>query len=196
LSSLGDKWLVEYLKNAKRRKRFEEMAQAYVGAAYNLARRLTRNERDAEDLVQETFLRAFQAFERFQGDHSRAWLLTIVRNTYYTWRRLNKLHDLDESFDEHAHAAALSDLPHNDSCSRENPERLVLLQADLQLINQSVDALPLPLREVLVLREFEGLSYREIAEIIDVPKGTVMSRLSRARRTLQRHLESHVKPSE
>jgi len=186
---------VDRLKNAKRRKRFEQIALVHVGAAYNLARRLTRNERDAEDLVQESFLRAYQAFERFQGEHSRAWLLTIVRNTYYTWRRLHKLHDLDESFDEQSHASALACSPHAESRSGDNPERLVLLQADLHLINQGVDALPLPLREVLVLREFEGLSYREIAEIIDVPKGTVMSRLSRARKTLQRHLASHLKPS-
>ena len=178
--------------DAATRKRFEQLALAHLDAAYNLARRLTRNEQDAEDLVQEAYLRALQAFARFQGEHGKAWILTIVRHTFYTWRRLRALHDTDETFEEHRHADACTSLPETRSRLAETPERAVLLQADLDLLNQCLDALPVSLREVIVLREFEGLSYQDIATIIGVPKGTVMSRLARARQQLQRRLAQHL----
>jgi RNA polymerase sigma factor (sigma-70 family) len=174
-------------------KRFEQLALIHLAAAYNLARRLTRNDQDAEDLVQEAYLRAFQAFARFHGDYGRAWILAIVRNTYYTWRRLHKLHNEAETFEEHLHGNAMSGTADASNHTSDTPERLLLLQADLHLVNQGLDALPVPLREVLILREFEGLSYRDIAEIIGVPKGTVMSRLSRARQQLQQYLTQQLR---
>jgi RNA polymerase sigma factor (sigma-70 family) len=175
------------------RKRFEQLALAHLDAAYNLARRLTRNDQDAEDLVQEAYLRAFQAFARFQGECGKAWILTIVRHTFYTWRRLHTLRDTDETFEEHRHTDALSGIPEPSRRLAETPERAVLLQADLDLLNQGIDALPVALREVLVLREFEGLSYQDIATVIGVPKGTVMSRLARARQHLQHRLAQHLR---
>ncbi|MGE3538567.1 MAG: sigma-70 family RNA polymerase sigma factor [Candidatus Tectimicrobiota bacterium] len=176
--------------DAVTRKRFEQLALAHLDAAYNLARHLTRNAQDAEDLVQEAYLRALQAFPRFQGGQGKAWILTIVRHTFYTWRRLRTLHEHDETFEEHRHAEVGSpEAPHR---LADTPERAVLLQADLALLHQCLDALPVALREVLVLREFEGLSYQEIATIISVPKGTVMSRLARARQQLQQRLTQHL----
>jgi RNA polymerase sigma-70 factor (ECF subfamily) len=177
------------MPDATLRKRFEQLALVHLGAAYNLALRLTRNAQDAEDLVQESYLRAFEAFTRFQGVHSKAWLLTIVRNTFYTWKRLHTLHTNDETFEEALHTTA--DYNTRPQGMLETPERAVLLQADLDLVNRCLDALPIALREVLVLREFEGLSYQDIAAVIGVPKGTVMSRLSRARRQLQHLLAQH-----
>src|ERR1700752_993647 len=97
--------------DAATRKRFEQFALTHLDAAYNLARRLTRNDQDAEDLVQEAYLRALQAFARFQGEGGKAWLLTIVRHTFYTWRRLHTLRDTDETFEEHRHAEALAGTP-------------------------------------------------------------------------------------
>ena len=133
-----------------------------------------------------------QAFARFQGEHGKAWILTIVRHTFYTWRRLHTLHDTDETFEEHRHADAFTSLPETRNRLAETPERAVLLQADLDLLNQCIDALPVSLREVIVLREFEGLSYQDMATIIGVPKGTVMSRLARARQHLQHRLVQHL----
>jgi RNA polymerase sigma factor (sigma-70 family) len=181
------------MPNAKLRKCFEQLALIHLDAAYNLAMRLTRNAQDAEDLVQEAYLRAFEAFARFQGTHSKAWVLTIVRNTFYTWQRLQRLHPEDETFEESLHTVAHES--HGVGWSRipETPERAVLLQADIDLVNRCLDALPTPLREVLVLREFEGLSYQEIAGAIGVPKGTVMSRLSRARQHLQHLLAQQMR---
>lgn len=178
--------------DATMRARFEQLALVHLDAAYNLARRLTRNDQDAEDLVQEAYLRAFQAFARFQGDSGKAWILTIVRHTFYTWRRLHTLHDMDETFDEQQHADPHSSLPESQRWLADTPERTVLLQADLHLLNQCIDALPVSMREVLVLREFEGLSYQDIAAILGVPKGTVMSRLARARQHLQDRLAQHL----
>jgi RNA polymerase sigma-70 factor (ECF subfamily) len=174
------------------RQRFEQLVLAHLDAAYNLARRLTRNAHDAEDLVQEAYLRAWQAFARFQGAHGKAWMLTIVRHTFYTWHRLHTLHDTDETFDEHRHTDASARAPEAKGRLAETPERAVLLQADLDLLNHGIDALPVALREVLVLREFEGLSYQEMATMLGVPKGTVMSRLARARQHLQHHLAQHL----
>jgi RNA polymerase sigma-70 factor, ECF subfamily len=161
--------------------RFEEAVLPHLAAAYNLARWLTRNDHDAEDVVQEAYLRAFRFFESFHGGDSRAWLLTIVRNTSYTWLQRSHAPEQTLEFDEEVHSL--------DSAAA-NPETLLLQQVDRQSLAQALDALPVEFREVLVLRELEGLSYKEIAAIADLPIGTVMSRLARARKRLQQSLQS------
>ena len=151
----------------------------HLSAAYNLARWLTRNDHDAEDLVQEAYLRAYKYFDRFQGDDGRAWLLAVVRNTCYTWLKQHRAHELAASFDEAIHGAAGDAL---------NPERLLQQKATRQLLHEALEELPVEFREVVVLRELEGLSYKEIAAVVDVPLGTVMSRLTRGRGRLQQCL--------
>ena len=159
--------------------RFEESVLPQLGAAYNLARWLTRNEHDAEDLVQEALLRAFKAFDRFRGTDARSWLLAIVRNACYTWLRRSRAHEVATVFDEEVHT------PDGDAM---NPERLALREADTARVRQALEGLPVEFREALVLREIEGLSYKEVATVADIPVGTVMSRLARARGRLQRGL--------
>jgi len=154
---------------------FEETILPHLDAAYNLARWLAHNERDAEDVVQEAFLRALRHFSSFKGGDARPWLLAIVRNTYYTWLKHNRLPQEATTFDEHTH-------PHTEDT--EDPETLLLREADRQIVRRALRRLPHEFLEVIVLREFEELSYKEIAEIIQVPNGTVMSRLARARKRL------------
>src|SRR6266545_529175 len=159
--------------------RFEQIVLPHLDAAYNLARWLTRNDQDAEDVVQEACLRAFKFFGGFYGGDSRAWLLTIVRNTCYTWLRHNRAHELTTPFDETIHDV---------ECEALNPEAQLLHHADQQLLRRALEALPVEFREVVVLRELEQLSYKEIGVIADIPLGTVMSRLARARKRLQHDL--------
>jgi RNA polymerase sigma factor (sigma-70 family) len=166
------------------RKQFEEAMLPHLSAAYNLARWLTRNGNDAEDLVQEAFLRAFKAFDGFRGGDGRAWLLTIVRNTCYTWLEGNRAQELTISFDEEMHSA---------EDEHRNPEALLLTSADHQLLKKALEELPVEFREVLVLRELEGMSYKEIAGLAGIPIGTVMSRLARARERLERLLMPLIK---
>jgi RNA polymerase sigma factor (sigma-70 family) len=151
----------------------------HVDAAYNLARWLTQNEHDAEDVVQDAYLRAIRHFGGFQGGDGRAWLLTIVRNRCYDSLRHKNVREQTLPFDEELHdtrpAAA-------------NPEASLLQKERTELLRQALAELPADLREVLVLRELEELSYREIAEVVGVPIGTVMSRLSRGRKRLQQVL--------
>jgi RNA polymerase sigma factor (sigma-70 family) len=154
--------------------RFEQVVLPHLDAAYNLARWLVRNDADAEDLAQEAALRAFKFFGGFHGGDSRAWLLTIVRNTCYTWLQQNRAHQPLTTFDEELH-----------SVEDANPETILLESVDRQMLKQALEELPVEFREVVILRELEGLSYKEIANIVDVPVGTVMSRLARARRRLQ-----------
>src|SRR5438876_1339233 len=151
----------------------------HLDAAYNLARWLTRNEHDAQDVVQDAFLRAFKFFSGFRGGNSRSWLLSIVRNTTYTWLQKNRRHEIATVFDEEQHDV-------EDIAS--NPEVLLLKNADRTEIMKAVEELPVEFREVMILRELEGMSYKEIAEMADVPIGTVMSRLARARKQLQQSL--------
>jgi RNA polymerase sigma-70 factor (ECF subfamily) len=154
---------------------FEQTVLPHLDAAYNLARWLTRDERDAEDVVQEAFLRALRHFRTFKGGDARPWLLAIVRNTYYTWRKHNRLPDVEDVFDDDKHPLA-------DDTS--DPEILLLRESDRQLVRNALHQLPHEFLEVIVLREFEELSYKQIAEVVQVPCGTVMSRLARARRRL------------
>ena len=159
--------------------RFEEAILPHLGAAYNLARWLTRDAHDAEDVVQEAYLRAYQFFGSFHGGDGRAWLLRIVRNTCYTWREHNRAREPVTAFDEEKHSRP-------DPAA--DPENILLRGEDQQLLRRAVEALPAEYREVIVLRELEGLSYREIAAVTGAPIGTVMSRLARARERLQEGL--------
>jgi RNA polymerase sigma factor (sigma-70 family) len=155
---------------------FEQTVMPHLDAAYNLARWLTRNEHDAEDAVQEAYLRGFRSFGGFRGTDGRGWLLTIVRNTCYTWLRRNRAEQLSTPFDEEIHC---------EEAASPNPEELLLRNADRQRLQDALEELPVEFREALVLREIEGLSYKEIANVSGVPVGTVMSRLARARDRLK-----------
>jgi RNA polymerase sigma-70 factor (ECF subfamily) len=159
----------------------EEALLPHLDAAYNLARWLTRNERDAEDVVQEAFLRALKHFDTFRGGDARPWLLKIVRNTYYTWIYRNRVTEAMTPFDEEEDIH-VSDAP--------NPEMLLLKESDRQLVRSALRKLPTEFLEVIVLREFEELSYKQIADTVQVPVGTVMSRLARARGRLAQILLS------
>jgi RNA polymerase sigma factor (sigma-70 family) len=155
---------------------FETTVLPYLNSAFNLARWLTRNEHDAEDIVQEAFLRALRSFDTFiLGRDARAWLLAIVRNSCRTWQRHNRSHETNVQLDDDSHVAvgAWSD-----------PEAALIKNVNSQTIRQALEGLPFEYREIVVLRELEELSYKEIAEIVEIPLGTVMSRLSRARREL------------
>ena len=155
--------------------RFEESILPHLAAAYNLARWLTRDDRDAEDVVQEAYLRAFRFFGGFRGGDGRAWLLTIVRNTCYTWLQQNRSREFAASDDEMEQVE--SDAP--------SPEARLIVTADSKLLARALEELPIEFREAIVLRELEGLSYKEIADLAEIPLGTVMSRLARARKRLQ-----------
>jgi len=158
---------------------FEQAVLPHLDAAYNLARWLTRNERDAEDIVQESYLRAFRFFAGFRGGDARAWLMRIVRNTCYTWLHANRPLQEATEFDETLYSP--------DSRSP-NPEEAVLRNDRGALVRKALETLPANFREILILRELEGLSYKEIAEITGMPAGTVMSSLSRARDRLRQVL--------
>jgi RNA polymerase sigma-70 factor, ECF subfamily len=149
-----------------------ELLLPHLDAAYNLARWLVRNGEDAEDVVQEAFLRALQYSSGFRGGNARAWLLTIVRNTSYAWLRKTRAYEPAAQFDEEIHSIGVG---------TSNPEQLLLQNADGRVVEQALSELPVRFREILVLRELEGLSYKEIGDVMSVPIGTVMSTLSRAR---------------
>ena len=150
---------------------FDQVVLPHLDSAYNLARWLTRNEHDAEDVVQEAFLRALRFFGGFHSGNARAWLLAIVRNTCYDWLRRHRPSEAADPFDEEVHSAG-DESP--------TPEDLVIAQADRLRLREALEALPLAWREVLILRELEGLSYKEIADVAGIKMGTVMSRLARA----------------
>jgi len=149
---------------------FDEIILPHLDAAHNLARWLVRGSDQAEDVVQEACLRAFRYFGTFQGGNARAWLLSIVRTTAFRWLQKNRAQQLTAQFDEEIHSQGCA-----------TPETVLLRHADTQLLEQAMDCLSKRLREVLVLRELEGLSYKEIAEVVGIPMGTVMSSLFRAR---------------
>jgi len=169
------------LREPNRHAAFEQAILPHLDAAYNLARWLTRNDQDAEDVVQEASLRALKFFDGFHGVNGRAWLLTIVRNTCYTWLQQNRAREFTTALDEE-----ICNLP-SDAF---NPEALLLQSVTLEVLRKAVEELPVEFREVVVLRDLEGLSYREIADIAAIPLGTVMSRLARARKRLQQGLSA------
>ncbi len=158
---------------------FEETILPHLDAAYNLARWIMTNDQDAEDMVQEACLRAYKYFLGFQGTNSRSWLLTIVRNTCYTWLRQNRSQELTIEFDE--------EISHSES-EIFNPETLLQTSADQLLVRHTLEELPVEFRELIILREVEQLSYKEIAIIVGIPIGTVMSRLARAHERLKQSL--------
>jgi RNA polymerase sigma factor (sigma-70 family) len=178
------------LSQQRRTSRFREIALPHLKAAYRLARWLTRDHHDAEEVVQEAYLNAFKFFDGYRGGDAQAWVLSIVRNTGYTWLREQRRRGLQESFDEALHSVAVAARSEDDRAQCEkNPETLLLHRADAQWVRSAIEALPVEYREVLVLRELEELSYKEIAAIAEIPIGTVMSRLARARALLLQRLK-------
>ena len=165
----------------------------HLDAAYDFARWLTRDERNAEDVVQEACLRAFRFLDSLRGENARAWLLAIVRNTYYSWRKSGRAEALSVPFDEETMAA--SDLDAFGAEGGGAAERLLQQNDARRQVNDALAQLPEAFREVIVLRELEELSYKEIARIADIPMGTVMSRLARARGLLQQALLPGGRPA-
>jgi RNA polymerase sigma factor (sigma-70 family) len=157
---------------------FNSAVLPHLNAAYNLARWLTRDDQDAQDVVQEACLRAFKYWKGFSGRDCRSWLLAIVRNTFYSWLRQRSVEP------ELTVDGEIGDV--DDGVP--NPENVLLQNADRELLKAALEDLPVEFREAIVLREMEGLSYKEIADISAVPIGTIMSRLARARKRLQIYL--------
>jgi RNA polymerase sigma factor (sigma-70 family) len=155
---------------------FEQTIVPHMNAAYNIALWLTRNPHNAEDVVQEAYLRAFRFFGGFNGNDAKAWVLTIVRNTCLTWLRREHAGGTVLAFEEQTHS------PERENT---NPEAMLVNKSNLGQLQRCVEALPLEYREIVVLRELEELSYKEIADIAGIPIGTVMSRLSRGRKRLE-----------
>ena len=155
-------------------RRFEALVLPHLDAAYNLARWLTHSDQDGEDVVQEAFLRAFRFIDSWHGEQGRAWLLTIVRNTAMSWLKEGRASSATREYDELRHSEGHTD----------GPESLLSRKDERGQVNAALKKLPVDFREVLVLREMEDLSYREIAQVAGIPIGTVMSRLSRARKEL------------
>ena len=167
------------MREADERARCEAACLPHLDAAHNLARWLTRDEQEAQDMVQEAFLRAWKAFAGYYGTDGRTWLLAIVRNTCYSWLDKNRTRAQLGAFDERLHGVAAGE---------RDPSSLLERKVAGQTVRQAVEDLPHELREVIVLRELQGLSYKEIAAIAAIPLGTVMSRLARARERLHEHL--------
>ena len=161
---------------------FDDVVLPHLGVAYRLARWLMRNEHDAQDVVQEASLRAFRYFRTFTGGDGRAWFLTIVRNTCFGYR--GRAHDaVTDSFDERHHGG---------EGSATDPETLLLQTDDSTLVARAMSTLPDRSHQLIVLRELEGLSYRELADVMGMPMGTVMSGLSRARHALRAALQEEL----
>jgi RNA polymerase sigma-70 factor (ECF subfamily) len=164
--------------------RFEQVILPHLDSAYNLARWLTGDEHDAEDVVQDAFLRAAKFFVSFRGGDGRPWLLTIVRRAGYDWLARNRSHQPLTVFDEQVHSDQEDSL---------DPVRLLLKEEDREMLRQAVADLPVEFREVLVLRELEGLSYKEIGAVTGIAPGTIMSRLARGRERLRDCLVKHLR---
>jgi len=159
--------------DAEDRLRFEQLVLPHIDAAFNLARWLLRRREDAEEVAQEALLRACRFFRGFHGGDARAWLLRIVRNTCYSWLEKNRPRELMVEFDEELHPRPIA-----------TPESIAIADEDRERLSRALESLPPRVREILVLRELEGCSYKEIAAVMSIPIGTVMSSLSRARRQL------------
>jgi RNA polymerase sigma-70 factor (ECF subfamily) len=168
--------------------RFQALVMPHLNAAFNLARWLTRSDLDAEDVTQEACLRAYKFFGSFQGEDGKTWLLAIVRNTFYSDGKRRQNQAQSESFDETLHDCLDADV-----CSDNPPESALMQRATQRHVWQAIEDLPLEFREMVVMRELEDLSYKQIAAIANVPVGTVMSRLARARRRLALLLAQHEK---
>jgi RNA polymerase sigma-70 factor (ECF subfamily) len=162
------------LLDAQEQARFERLVLPYLDAAFNLARWLLRKRQDAEDVTQEAMLRAYKFFPGFHGGDARAWLLQIVRNSCYTWIEKNRPMRHSTQFEEELYVP-----------TGPTPEAMAIVGNERERLSKALEDLPARYREVLVLRELEGCSYKEIAEIAAMPIGSVMSTLSRARKQLQ-----------
>jgi RNA polymerase sigma-70 factor (ECF subfamily) len=163
----------------KDRQRFEDTFLPYLDAAFSLARWIIQHDQDAQDVVQEAYIRAFKAFDHFRGGNSKAWFLTIVRHTAYNW------------YNKHAREPDLipyEEDKHADIVSINEQQYRQQTQGQTKDLRRALERLPLEFREVIILYELEGLSYRELATALEIPVGTVMSRLSRARRRLREEL--------
>jgi RNA polymerase sigma-70 factor (ECF subfamily) len=174
------------LPNSSQRAQFERAVLPHLDAAYNLARWLTRNDHDAQDILQDACVRAFRHFGGFHGGNARAWLLTIVRHTGYSWLEQNRGHVPMTPFDEQIHSP--DGVSGNGGGAPAGPEALLRQKRGQQQVQRCLEELPVEFREVMILRELEGLSYKEIGAVAAIPIGTVMSRLSRGRDLLQRML--------
>jgi len=159
---------------------FEQTVLPHLDAAFNLARWLVRNPQDAEDIVQEAYLRAFKFFGGYQGGDARTWVLKIVRNTCYSFFEKHRPAELAEEFDEKIHTA--------NTTEELGAEAALLQSADSRMLREALDGLAGNFREVIVLRELEGMSYKEIAEVTGLPMGTVKSSLARGRAQLRERL--------
>ena len=166
------------------RARFEQVVLPQLDAAYNLARWLTRNGSDAEDVVQDACERALKYFGAFRGGDAKAWFLTVVRHACYDWLKRNRPAEVVPGDQETIESAP--------DLTSATPEQMAMRNASSSALAEAIAALPLGYREVLILRELEGLPYREIARVVDIPIGTVMSRLARARGLLQRSPVLHA----
>ena len=155
---------------------FERVVLPHLDAAYTLARWLTRNDDDASDVVQEASLRALKFVDGYRGENGRAWFLSIVRNTCFTWLKAKNSAETEPLLEDALPAGASS------------PEALVMKDIDIQLLRAAIDELPVEFREVIILRELQELSYDDVARVAGIPIGTVMSRLARARSRLVERL--------
>ena len=164
--------------------RFGEVVLPHLDSAYNLARWLTRNDHDADDIVQDAYLRAFRAFAGFRGDNARPWLLAIVRNTCFTWLKRHRRAEVEVPYDDELHGGDEV----CDGASDSNPETILARLDNVRIVDAALAQLPVGYREIVVLRDIEDLSYKEIAQVADLPIGTVMSRLARGRKLLVKHL--------
>ena len=172
--------------------RFEKSVLPHLDAAYNLARWLTRNDHDAQDVVQEAFLRAFRFYEGMHGADARPWLLAIVRNTGYSWLEKNRPGEV-VALDDAGVVSNDAETVGHEAPAESNPEVILLQSANRKLVNLALEELPVGYREVVVMREIEDLSYKEIAAIAGIPIGTVMSRLARGREMLRRLIEIRMR---
>lgn len=166
-------------------KRFERLMLPHMGAAFNVANWLVRNEEDAKDAVQEAYLQAYRSFATYSDNNSRAWLLTIVRRTCFRTLRSHSRFQNVIAFDEALHSTDAESTQTRLSARDGSPEEALLAQSEEAMVWVALEELPSIFREVVVLRDIEEFSYQEIAQIIDAPIGTVMSRLTRARQRLR-----------
>jgi RNA polymerase sigma-70 factor, ECF subfamily len=173
---------MSWMAERRRRSRFEAVVLPHLDAAYALARWLTRNDADAADVAQEAVLRAFRYFDSYREGDAKCWLLKIVRRSCYTWLERNRPATTVSLADE----AELDDMAQSVATAAGDAEAWLASRSELRRLDRLIEALPAPLREAIVLRELQGMGYREIAEVTGVPIGTVMSRLSRARAALRR----------